>query len=120
MFIERHAEAANDPVFGRVGETKQFFQRRNPGASRQPLPLSLNVVTGPETTTMAVQVGSSDPAKSDKESNSTTLKVKCYGCESAHKIEHCPDFIKKIYKAESSLCKVQGTLFELFKKGTRC
>ena len=75
MFIERRAEAANDPVFGRVGETKQFFQRRNPRASRQPLPPSLNVVTGPKTTTMAVQVGPSDPAKSDKESNATTLKV---------------------------------------------
>ena len=35
MFIARRAEAANDPVFGRVGETKQFFQRRNPRASRQ-------------------------------------------------------------------------------------
>ena len=34
MFIERRAEAANDPVFGKVGETKQFFQRRNPRASR--------------------------------------------------------------------------------------
>ena len=95
MFIERRAEAANDPVFGRVGETKQFFQRINSRASRQPLPPSLNVVTGPETKTMAVQVGPSDPAKSDKESNSTTLKVKCYGCESTHKIEHCPDFLNK-------------------------
>ena len=95
MFIERRAEAANDPVFGRVGETKQFFQRRNPTASRQLLPPSLNVVTGPKTTTMAVQVGPSDPAKSDKESNSITLKVKCYGCESTHKIEHCPDFLNK-------------------------
>ena len=95
MFIERRAEAANDPVFGKVGETKQFFQRRNPRASRQPLPPSLNVVTGPKTTTMAVQVGPSDPAKSHKESNSTTLKVKCYGCESTHKIEHCPDFLNK-------------------------
>lgn len=56
VFIERRAEAANDPVFGRAGETKQFFQRRNPRASRQPLPPSLNVVTGPKITTMAEQV----------------------------------------------------------------
>ena len=95
MFIERCAEAANDPVFGRVGETKQFFQRRNPRASRQPLHPSRNEVTGPKTTTMALQVRPSEPAKSDKESNSTTLKVKCYGRESTHKIEHCPDFINK-------------------------
>ena len=32
-FFERRAEAANDPVFGRVGETKQLFPRRNPKAS---------------------------------------------------------------------------------------
>ena len=44
---------------------------------------------------MDVQVGPSDPTKSDKDSNSTTLKVKCYGRETAHKIEHCPDFINK-------------------------
>ena len=60
MFIERRAEAANDPVFGRVGETKQLFQRRNPRASRQPLPPSLNEVTRRMTMTMAVQVGPSD------------------------------------------------------------
>ena len=63
MFIERRAEAANDPVFGRVGERKQFFQRINSRASRQPLPPSLNVVTGPKRKTMAVQVGPSDSAK---------------------------------------------------------
>ena len=44
---------------------------------------------------MAVQVGPSDPAKSDKDSNSTMLKVKCYGRETTHKIEPCPDFINK-------------------------
>ena len=32
LFIERRAEAANDPLFRRVEETKQFFQRRKPRA----------------------------------------------------------------------------------------
>ena len=72
VFIERRAETANDSVFGNVGETKQFFQRRNLRVSLQLLPPSLNAVAGPMT--MAVQVGPSDPAKSDKGSNSTRRK----------------------------------------------
>ena len=108
MLLGRRAEAANDPVFGRVGETKQFFQRRNPRAGRQPWPPSLNEVTGPKTTTMAVQVGPSDPVKSDKESNSTTLKVRCFGCESTHKIEHCPDFINKSIRQRIVFARYKG------------
>ena len=117
MFIERRAEAAIDPVFGKVGETKQFFQRRNPRASRQPLPPSLNVVTGPKTTTMAVQVGPSDPAKSHKESNSTTLKVKCYGCECTHKIEHCPDFLNKSIRQRIVFARYKGLCLNCLRKG---
>ena len=117
MFIERRAEAANEPVFGRVGETKQIFQRRNPRASRQPLPPSLNEVRGPKTRTMAVQVGPSEPAKSDKESNSTTLKVKCYGCESTHKIKHCPDFISKSVRQRIVFARYKGLCLNCLHKG---
>ena len=117
MLLERRAEAANDPVFGRVGETKQFFQRINSRASRQPLPPSLNVVTGPKTKTMAVQVGPSDPAKSDKES---TLKVKCYGCESTHKIEHCPDFLNKSIRQRIVFARYKGLCLNCLTQGTLC
>ena len=113
VFIERRIEAANDPVFGRVVEKKQLFQRRNPRASRQPLSPRFNAVAGPKTTTMAVQVGPSDTAKSDKDSNSTTLKVKCYGCESTHKIEHCPDCINKSIWQRIVFSRYKGTLVEL-------
>ena len=116
MFIERRAEAANDPVFGRVGETKQFFQRRNARASRQSLPPRLNEVTGP-TTTMAAQVGPSDPARSDKDSNSTTPKVKCYGFESTHKIEHCPDFINKSIRQRIVFARYKGLCLNCSRKG---
>ena len=47
VFIERRAEAANDPVFRRVKDTKQFFQRRNPRARLQLLRPSLNAVRDP-------------------------------------------------------------------------
>ena len=120
MFIERRGEVANDPVFGRVGETKQFFQRINSRASRQPLPPSLNVVTGPKTKTMAVQVGPSDPAKSDNESNSTTLKVKCYDCESTHKIEHCPDFLNKSIRQRIVFARYKGLCLNCSTQGTLC
>ena len=117
VFIKRRTEAANDPVFGRVGETKQFFQRRNPRASRQLLPLSLKTVAGPKTTTMAVQVEPSDPAKSDKDSNSTTLRVKCYGCETTHKIEHCPDFINKSIRQRIVFARYKGLCLKCLRKG---
>lgn len=32
-FIERRGEAADDLIFGEVGETKQFRQRRNQGVA---------------------------------------------------------------------------------------
>ena len=117
VFIERRAETANDVVFGRFGETKQFFQRRNPRVSLQLLPPSLNAVAGPMTTTMAVQVGPSDPAKSDKGSNSTTLKVKCYGCESTHKIEHCLDFINKSIRQRIVFARYKGLCLNCLRKG---
>ena len=118
VFIKRRTEAANDPVFGRVGETKQFFQRRNPRASRQLLPLSLNTVAAPKTTTMAVQVEPSDPAKSDKDSNSTTLRVKCYGCETTPKIEHCPDFINKSIRQRIVFARYKGLCLNAYARDT--
>ena len=43
-FIERRGEAADDPIFGKAGETKQFLQRRNPRCGLQPLPANSNAI----------------------------------------------------------------------------
>ena len=43
-FIERRGEAADDPIFGKAGETKQFLQRRNLRCGRQPLPANSNAI----------------------------------------------------------------------------
>ena len=37
-FIERRAYAANDPVFGRAGETSKFVPRKNTRGGRKQLP----------------------------------------------------------------------------------
>ena len=55
--------------------------------------------------------------KSDKESNSTTLKVKCYGCESTHKIEHCPDFINKSIRQRIVFARYKGLCLNCLRKG---
>ena len=66
---------------------------------------------------MAVQVGPSDPAKSDKESNSTMLKVKCYGCKSTHKREHCPHFINKSIRQRIVFARYKGLCLNCLRKG---
>ena len=76
-----------------------------------------NAVAGPKTTKMAEQVGPSDRAKSDKESNSTTQKVKCYGCEATHKIEHCPDFINKSMRQRIVFARYKGLCSNCLRKG---
>ena len=76
-----------------------------------------NAVAGPKTTKMAEQVGPSDRAKSDRDSNSTTLKVKCYGCEATHKIEHCPDFINKSMRQRIVFARYKGLCSNCLRKG---
>ena len=104
-FTERHAKAANDPVFRRVGKTNQFFQRRNPRATRQPLPPSLYAVAGPKTT------------MADKDSNSSMLNVKRYDCESIHETEHCPDFINKSITQRIVFARYKGLCLNCLHKG---
>ena len=97
-FIERRAEAAYDPVFGRVGETSNSG-RKYPRGDRQTLPPIWRVAVDSKVITMATQVGlkeSENPPTSNKHPNPTTKKSvggKCYSCGSAHRIERCPDFI---------------------------
>ena len=55
-FIERRAEAANDPVFGRVGETSKLG-RKYPRGGRQTLPPNPRGAVDSKVMTMATQVG---------------------------------------------------------------
>ena len=98
--IERRAEAANDPVFGRVGEMRKSG-RRYPKGGRQTLPPVPSEAVDSKVMSMATQVGhsgSENPPTSSKLPNPTTQKGvggKCYSCDSVHRIERCPDFFSK-------------------------
>ena len=75
-FIERQAEAPNDPVFGRVGDTSKS-ERRYPIGGRQTLPPVPSGAVDSKVMTMATQVGlsgSENPPTSSKLPNPTTQK----------------------------------------------
>ena len=127
-FIERRAEAANDPVFGRVGETSKFG-RKYPRGGRQTLPPIPRGAVDSKVMTMATQVGlsgSENPPISNKHPNPTTQKSvggKCYSCGSAHRLERCPDFISKSVRERIILARYKGLCLNCLRKGhfaTQC
>ena len=121
-FIERRAEAANDPVFGRVGETSKSG-RKYPRGGHQTLPPIPKGAVDPKVMTMATQVGlsgSENPPISNKHTNHTTQKGvggKCYSCDSAHRIERCPDFISKSVRERMILARYKGLCLNCLRKG---
>ena len=120
-FIERRAEAANDPVFGRVGETNKFVSRKNTRGGRKPPPPTSSES---KVMTMATQVGtngSKTPSVSNKDSNAAAQKGvqggRCYSCESAHRIEHCPDFMSKSVRQRVIFARYKGLCLNCLRKG---
>ena len=113
-FSERRAEAANDPVFGRVGEMSKSVPRKYPRSGRQTLPPVPNAAVDSKVMTMATQVGlsgSENPPTSNKDQTPTMQKgvgVKCYSCDSAHRIERCPDFIGESVRQRMILARYKG------------
>ena len=127
-FIERRAEAANDPVFGRVGEMSKFG-RKYPRGGRQTLPPFPRGAVDSKVMTMATQVGlsgSENPPISNKHPNPTTQKSvggNCYSCGSAHRLERCPDFISKSVRERIILARYKGLCLNCLRKGhfaTQC
>ncbi|XP_044164408.1 uncharacterized protein LOC122948521 [Acropora millepora] len=127
-FIERRAKAANDPVFGRVGETSKFG-RKYPRGGRQTLPPIPRGAVDSKVMTMATQVGlsgSENPPISNKHPNPTTQKSvggKCYSCGSTHRLERCPDFISKSVRERIILARYKGLCLNCLRKGhfaTQC
>ena len=121
-FIERRAEAANDPVFGRIGETTKSG-RKYPRGGRQTLHPVPSGAVDSKVMTMATQVGlsgSENPPTSNKHPNPSTQKGvggKCYSCDSAHRIERCPDFISKSVKERMILARYKGLCLNCLRKG---
>ncbi|XP_064619513.1 uncharacterized protein LOC135482959 [Lineus longissimus] len=102
-FIERSADAANDPIFGRVGETKRD----------KPKPTS-HVASGivkEKKRNFSTQV----QAKI-KNNPAPARKRECYECKSNHLLKECPDFKATDYKHRSSVARANGLCFNcLFK-----
>ena len=121
-FTERRAEAANDPVFWRVGETSKPG-RKYPSGDRQTLPPVPSGAVDSNVMTMATQVGlsgSENPPTSNKHPSPTTQKGvggKCYSCDSAHRIERCPDFISKSVRERMILAGYKGLCLNCLRKG---
>ena len=122
-FIERRADAANDPVFGRVGETRKFVPRKDTRGGRKQLP---PISDEPKVMTMATQLGtnrSETPSTciSNKDSNPAAQKGvqggRCYSCESTHKIEHCPDFTNKSVRQRVVFARYKGLCLNCLRKG---
>ena len=127
-FIERRAEAANDPVFGRVGETSKCG-RKYPRGDRQTLPPIPRGAVDSKVMTMATQVGLSGSENlpiSNKHPNPTTQKSvggKCYSCGAAHRLERCPDFMSKSVRERIILARYKGLCLNCLRKGhfaTQC
>ena len=57
-FIERRAEAANDPIFGKVGEVNRSFVKRPLKGNRRAPPSEPTAEGGSRVTTFATQLGS--------------------------------------------------------------
>ena len=127
-FIELRAEAANDPVFGRVVETSKSG-RKYPRGGHQTLPHIPRGAVDSKVMTKATQVGlsgSENPPVSNKHPNPTTQKSvggKCYNCGSAHRIERCPDFISKSVRERIILARNKGLCLNCLRKehfATQC
>ena len=102
-FIDRRAEAANDPIFGKVGEVNMYFVKRPAKGNTRAPPSEPKAGGGSRVTKFATQLGSHIQESQNTQgrgSNVSTpkgslLAGKCYSCEASHKTEHCPDFTSK-------------------------
>jgi hypothetical protein len=107
-FIERSADAANDPIFGKVGETKRDMPKS-----------SSLVVPGPtkeRRRNFSTQVHAA-PAKKDPVVPAPARKRECYECKGNHLLRDCSDFKKGDYKHRSSIARLNGLCFNCLYKG---
>jgi len=134
-FIERRAEAANDPIFGKVGEVNRNFVKRPAKGNTRAPPSEPTAGDGSRVTTFATQLGTQESHNTQSRgSNVSTPRGslpagKCYSCEASHKIEHCPDFTSKsvrqrmIFESYEGLCLKclrRGHFADEYKSAFRC
>jgi hypothetical protein len=96
-FIERAAEAASDPVFGKVGEvnksvTPSGAPRHNKQQEKVPISTFSTQTLEPE-----VPGANSKPKP--------TRKLECFDCRGEHKLVDCKDFKAKTLEERSAVIK---------------
>ena len=124
-FIERRAEAANDPIFGKVGEVSRSLVKQLAKGNRRAPPLEPTAQAGSRVTTFATQLGlhaqesqsTQDRGSSVSMSRVTLQSGKCYSCEASHKIEHCPDFTSKSVRQRMVFARYKGLCLNCLRKG---
>ena len=106
-FIERRVEAANDPIFGKVGEVNRNCVKR---------PAKGNTRAPPSEPTFATQLGSHIQESQNTQGRGLNVSTprgslpagKCYSCEASHKTEHCPDFTSKSVRQRMIFARYKG------------
>ena len=124
-FIERWAEAANDPILGKVGEVNRNVVKRPAKGNRRAPPTEPTAGGGSRVTTFATHLGSHVQESlntQDRGSNISTTRGslparKCYSCEASHKIEHCPDFTSKPVRQRMNFAGYKGLCLNCLRRG---
>ena len=92
-FIERRAEAANGPIFGKVGEVSRSFVKQPAKGNRRAPPLEPTAHAGSRVTTFATQLGSHTQESQSTQGRGSNVSMsrgtlqsgKCYSCEASHR-----------------------------------
>ncbi|XP_064619558.1 uncharacterized protein LOC135482999 [Lineus longissimus] len=108
MFIEEEADAASDPIFGKIGDSHKTKAKTDVVFSKRG---SDNIKPG-KTSTFTTQV--EDDHASHKHNAKT--KPKCYDCSENHKIADCPQFKRKTLKERDSFVRTNRLCFNCLAK----
>ena len=124
QFIERQADAANDPVFARIGESHKNYPKLH---SKVHVPVrkgpstQVTLSSGSKVVTLTTQVESKSAGQhatpSSKIDDSSESSIKCYICGLSHAIERCPEFTDKSVRQRSVLVRQKGHCMNCLRKG---
>ncbi|PFX14897.1 hypothetical protein AWC38_SpisGene20907 [Stylophora pistillata] len=108
-FIEKRADAVNDPIFGRIGETGRAANISAKRNSRVPPPSR----TDGRVTTLATQL--SLPGRNGP--RGTGHPVKCINCGASHKLAECDKFKNMTVRQRRVFVGGRGLCFNCLRKG---
>ena len=108
-FIEKGANAVNDPIFGRIGETSRATNASGKRNSKVPPPSR----SDGRVTTLATQLSLPD----SNGPRGTGHPVKFMNCEASHKLADCDKFKNRTVRQRRVFVRGRGLCFNCLKKG---